>query len=57
MATLNNPINVAVNEDGSFTLSWDEKNPSTFFLNQMNNNEIKTWFIESIKQYLNKISN
>jgi hypothetical protein len=46
------PIKVNENEDGSFTLEWDEKDSRVSFLNNMGIDEVSKWFADSIEEYL-----
>lgn len=53
---LEDSIQVIENDDGSFTLHWDENDPRWSFLNEMTEEQATDWFCDSIKKHLDRIS-
>lgn len=43
-------FNVEENEDGSFAISWNEKDPKYNFLSEMTENELHEWFNDAIRK-------
>ena len=57
MNTTNDGLTVKENEDGSFTLEWDEKDSFWSVLNHMTAEEIRAILMEQISKDLAKLDN
>jgi hypothetical protein len=48
-------LKITENEDGSFTMDWDPKDPKWKFLNGLTNKEIQVIVEQAIKDYINDL--
>jgi len=50
-------LSVEEQEDGTFSVSWDENDPRYSFLNDMTNEEINDFFNRAIEDFLMEFNN
>jgi hypothetical protein len=48
---MNDSLKVTQNEDGSFTIDWDKKDPTWSFLNNLTSKEIQVIMEQAIQDY------
>ena len=52
---MNDSLKITQNEDGSFTMDWDKKDPTWAFLNHLTSKEIQVIMEQAIKEHLNDL--
>ena len=48
---MNDSLKISQNEDGSFTMDWDKKDPNWSFLNNLTSKEIQVIMEQAIQDY------
>jgi len=49
-------LKVTEQEDGTFSISWDENDPRYTYLNSMNPEELNAYFTNALEQYLKELN-
>jgi len=52
---MNDSLKISQNEDGSFTMDWDKKDPTWSWLNGLTSKEIQVIMKEAIKNKLESL--
>ena len=52
---MNDSLKITQNEDGSFTMDWDKKDPTWSFLNHLTSAQIQIIMKEAIKDKLESL--
>jgi len=55
--TYTDSLKVEEQEDGTFTVSWEENDPKYSFLNTMTQEEINAYFTHALEEYIKEIEN
>lgn len=50
-------LKVEEQEDGSFSISWDENDPQYAFLNTMTQEELNAYFTRALEEYMKELGN
>lgn len=50
-------LKVEEQEDGTFSISWDETDPQYFFLNDMTQEEANAFFTRALEEFIKEIQN
>ena len=50
-------LKVEEQEDGTFSISWDETDPQYAFLNDMTQEEINAFFTRALEEFIKELDN
>lgn len=50
-------LQVHEQEDGTFSISWDENDPKYAFLNDMTPEQLNEYFTHALEQYIKELEN
>lgn len=50
-------LHVEEQEDGTFSISWDENDPKYAFLNTMTPEELNDYFTRALEEFIKEIEN
>jgi hypothetical protein len=50
-------LKVEEQEDGTFSISWDETDPQYSFLNDMTQEEVNAFFTRALEEFIKEIEN